>query len=309
MIPASPSFQSATEATWNALPSVEKLKKLELRDFSQIREYNLDREISIATAQFYCEQTKCNSSASQMAASVSYLGEDEFIDKLGIETQKQYSKQDISEKEWLAFTTKNRDNIYIDQTLLYKVIQKINKTQPEIAKKLGKKDLEIVIKKSILIHEFTHRNLHPQFKTFSAFSLSLPSYDQPINFNQLYGFEISGKSQDEKKVFYIEGGDEAVTERATQIIARKSESYIGVVQEFSSGASFVQQLNTKAGVTNDEFLKYLNGQLASEELVKKWGKGDFKKGIMMLAAIGLNVQGFTSTKETQRFIDNILKSS
>ena len=35
-------------------------------------------------------------------------------------------------------------------------------------------------------------------------------------------------------------------------------------------------------------------------------KGDFKNGVMMLAAVGLHVRGLTSARETQGFIDDIL---
>lgn len=303
--------RSNAETTWDSSPPVERLKRLEVKSFPSIREFDLNKEISLATAQFYCEQTKCNNPPEQMAASVLFVDENEFFQKLEIDIQRKYSAEDLNkEKEkQLAFTTKNKDAIYINQTLLEKIIQELNASQPELAKQLGNKDLIIIIKKSLLVHEFAHKNLLPQSKTFPAFLIHLPGNDQSINFGQLYGFEISGKSQDGKTVFYITGGDEAITERATQIIAENSRSYIGLIPEYTSGASFVNQLNAKSEIANNEFLKYASGELPSEELIKKWGKGDFKKGLMVLAAIGLNAQGLTSVKETQGFIDDILKSS
>lgn len=241
-----------------------------------------------------------------MAASVFFLDENKFIEELEKETEKKLA-DDVKKKQ-LAFTAHKKDAVYVNQTLLAKIIQDIYVSQPETAIQLGKKDLAIVTKKSILLHEFTHENLPRWSKTFPAFSLRMPQYDQPINFDRLNGFEISGKSQDEKEIFFIEGGDEAVTERAAQIIAENSRSYVGLIPEYSSGASFVNQLNKRSEIPNDEFLKYLNGTLPPEKLVTKWGKGDFKKGVMILVAIGLNVQGITNAKETQGFIDDILKN-
>ena len=308
--PAITKTTQPAESVWNGLTPMERLRRLEIRDFPKTKDFDLDKELSLATAQFYCQVTKCNKSSEQMAASVSYLTDDEIVKKTVIETNVALSEEDLNKqkKKQLAFTTRDKKAIYVNSTLLKEVIRKIYTSPQELQEEeLGDKDLTTVVKMSILVHEFTHMNSQPQTKDFFAFSASLPDIEGPINFGQIYGFEILGNTQD-GKIFYIEGGNEAVTERAAQLIGSKSGLYVGVADEYSNGADLVDQLNKGTDVTNEEFLKYVSGQLPSEKLIEKWGKGDFKTGVLLLASIGLYVQGYTTVNDTQEYIEDVLET-
>lgn len=302
----------ASGQMWDNLSPSGKLNALEIHDISKIKENDLNRRISLATAQLYCEKMKCKISPEQMAASVSYLSEDKLIKKLESKEGIEYSdiaKRSIKELslttrpsettysypagfwkpgERIAHITSGND-IYVNQTLLDKVVQELDEYSYQHGVVKGQRNYyqsdgneprnaRVVIMESLLIREFTRTSV----------------YSLQSNFDNLVGNPIiSG----EMRYFHIsdEGragvsGDEAVIELAAQIIQRtKGVSLMGTLHRSKSGAKIwedalygnysktesrahmIDGLNASGGVTDNEFLGYVSGQLPYKELIQRWG--------------------------------------
>lgn len=300
---------------WDSLPAVDRLNKLLAKDYPSFSDFARQKEVTLATAQAYCEQTDCNVPASEMAESVHYVNSSEFISKLQEELKKDLTSEEKEhEKRSRLAITNSRNEIYINLFLLDLVIKEITNSQPEIIKELGNKDLITAYEISMLAHEFTHKNFpNIQPIKFDGFSIRFPGKQDPIDFETLDRFTIEGRDS-QGVPYFIDGGDEAIIDRAARIVVEKKIGlpYIST-PEYVSGSVLVRKLNGMAKISDDEFLKYVNGKLPSEDLLRKWGahklnKGltDLKTGVLVLRGIGLAVQGFISFKDAETDINRYL---
>jgi hypothetical protein len=303
------------KAQWESLLAIERLNSLLAKSYPTFPDFNRQKEVTLATAQAYCEQTHCNKPPDEMARAVRYLEEDDYITMLAEEEYKRpLTKEEIKmEKESRLATTIPNGNTYINRALM-ETLSKENKGMPEVVSQLDGQDFDTLFEISIGAHEFTHRNSKKQSKKFDSFSIELTNAEGPINFDTLDKFKIKGKDSGGNPKFIV-GGDEAIVDLATKIIIEKKMGlkYFSA-PKYILGGLLVIKLNIMANIPDEEFLNYANGKLPSEKLLKKWGAfkydtslTDLKAGVLALRDIGLAVDGFITFPSAETDINRILK--
>lgn len=273
---------------------------------------NLDtrQELVSATAQFYCEETKCKKHPGKMAMNVFFLPQDAFIQQL----KKERVDNDVSqeEQEGIEFTTKNKSQVFINETVVGGIGGQVRQTRPDIVRTLGKRDVDVVTVKSILIHAFGHVNISKELYYFDPFSLRVPKEVGPINFMQIgEGFNLVGLKSDGSP-FVLSGADEAMTELNGKIIGGTKDAYLGLIGEYTNGANMLDAIIKKANISSQEFTQYVSGELPKKSFLQKVGalknpsQPDEKAALLALATIALHVDDLTSRSEAERGVEEWL---
>lgn len=302
-----------TETLWSARSAAARMQALEYKKYPTIEGFDADKELAQATTELYCQATNCRFAPGRMAKSISYVDSEIMLQKGQEVHGREFTKEEAKrfKREEVALTT-SQGEIYINKPILEDKLKKIPQVHPEIIQRLAGKDLETIIKRSLLIHEFTHMNLPYREMDIEGFSLRVPGANGPVNFETMTGFRLEGKDLD--KAYYIQGADEAVVEYGAMAVAKKSKLiYISIAVDYAKGAAFISDLNKASDISDNEFLNYINGDLYPYQLLQRWGSlrrnenmTQLKAGTLALASIGLHAQGVGDTEDTQRYLNQIL---
>ncbi|MBI2049494.1 hypothetical protein HYT32_01075 [Candidatus Roizmanbacteria bacterium] len=296
--------ESPKEA-WEALSPIVRLEKLSYNDYPIFEGFNPQKETTLATVQLYCQQTKCNFSASaiELANAVHFIGEEEFNQK----RQEAFGADIDSAHGILNFNKR----IYINQTFMDNFINETTNNKPDVINELENKDLRTAYIVSFLAHELALINILPteQHIFFDSFSITDPRVkEETIEFNRFYDFEIHGEG------FYIDLGKYAIMDFAAYIIVGKMG--LPYVQDpaFIPGSNLIKKLNRMADISNDKFLQYANGELSPLGLMKEWGRfkrdpsrNDVVEGILAFSNLALAMHELIPFQEAEENINKILK--
>ena len=282
---------------WQRLPAFDRIKKLEAVDYLNIPSFDPVNELTLAVAQFYCEETKCKKSPDEIKNSVFFLPENVFVQELERELGRNLtsSEKQKEERERVEIVTRN-DRILVNRKAFTLFVETAISNQPRPVDDRQKKEIEAIVMKSVLLHAFSHVNGTKRAYDFSPFSLIVNRVRVP-EIGRLDGFKFIGR-QESGQSFYIKGADEAITDLVAMIIGARTGVYISP-QQYSEGAGVVDQINRRAGILPGEFVRYANGELSQERFLQKWGalknssNPDRKAAIMALASIGLYVDGIS----------------
>lgn len=306
------------KAQWDGLSPIERLKKLLDKDNPIFEGFNHQQETITALAQAYCQQTKCNLSANEMAEAVHYVDKDTFVEKLMSEdpTHK-FDLAELNNDEMLftGFTTMSGE-IYINEEEQERYIEFVS-AKPDIEKLIGDNDIRTLEIISGVAHEFTHQNIvntSEEPVSFKGFSIRLPEKQDIINFHTLDKFVLIGENSD-GTTYSFKGGSEAIVDLATLIIVRRLIGPYYISNSiYGQGVNLVDKLNSMANISDDEFLQYVSGELPPENLFIRWGafkrsqgKSDLLEGIIAFGMVGSIVQEGTSFQFAEDTINSRLK--
>lgn len=291
----------SSKVKWEKLPSIEQIKRLELKQFPDFADFSLNNALSIATAQFFCQQTKCHNSPEDMAKSVTFVNEVEFLQVSEKNRGRPLTEEDKIRIKNRIGVTFNHENIYINETHLARVVKDMSINQSGLMGNEGK-DAETILKKSALIHEFTHLNMDNKRHNFEQFSFPFEILP-PVRFESVKNFQIYGKME-KYGSFVILGSEEAIAEKAATIIGLKLGTYLST-PNYMTGVTLLGKINMHSNITDEEFLAYVNGNLPTEELFRRWGKNNIQTGINALALIGLEIDGLINPPETTSYLQKL----
>lgn len=296
------------EIEWSSLPALEKINRLEFKQYPLIPDFNPRNELISSVAQFYCEQTVCQKKADDMARNVFFVDPNELIPQLEKENDRKYTEDEKeNERKTRLEITRENGNAYVNSELFNNIVETVKTNNPELLKQLKGRDLETFLLKSLLFHTYSHVNESHKTNEFEPFSLSLSYEPGLISFGKLVGFKFYGQKKDGTPAYLI-GASEAATELAAIIIGTKTSGYISINRDYEGGADFIQTLNRKAGVSNAEFLEYYHGNKPINDLLRRWSsKGNEKDSVMALATIALRVDGLASQKDAEAAINRFLE--
>jgi hypothetical protein len=301
---------------WDKLSAKERLNKLVTKNYPIFTGFDHQRETTLATVQEYCNQIG-DLSAEKIVSSIHYVNEDEFLNVFSKEAGGLFSQAEIKlrQKSTVGIHTKEGE-IYFNQSFLDEIARN-TANQPELITKLKKYDIETLYKMCNLAHEITHEIVKKEQISFSEFTIK----PYPIKFNAINGFVIEGKDPSGRGA-YIQGAQEAVVDCAARIIIEEKMglSYL-TTPEYANGSYLVNRLNKIASISNEDFLKYIKGELRQSQLFEKWGACNFnlldkentnlKKGVIILSDIGRATQGAPEInfQNVEQNINNNFKSS
>lgn len=280
---------------WKNLPAFDRIQKLEAVDYPKVPNFDPLSELTLAAAQFYCEETKCKKSPSEIRKNVFFLSENVFLQELERELGRSLTPSEKQKEESERVEIVTRDSqILVNRKAFRLFVEAVIGDQPRPVDNRQKKEIEATVMKSMLFHAFSHISGTKRVYNFSPFSLTIGRIRVP-EIGRLEGFKFIGR-QENREQFYIKGADEAITDLAAMTIGGRTGVYISP-QRYSEGAGIVQELNRRSGISRDEFLQYVNGEFPQEKLLQKWGalknplNPDEKAAILALASIGLYVDG------------------
>lgn len=305
--PESPTLsqtQESLDVSWDKLPARERLQRLASKDYALSPNLDRQKETVVATAEEFARLT--NSSSKNLIESVIFLNGDIFVTELSKELNTVLSPQEVEKEKQsrLAITTSD-GKIFINQDLLGNAANGLLNLE-----ELKDSNPRTISETDTLIHEFIHKIKRTHSTSFEAFSLRLPNNPDPINFDTVNGFKIVGKDSQGKEKYLIEG-DEAITDLAAGIIAKR----IGVLYfsnpQYISGAMLVKSLNQITNVSDDDFLGYVLGEKDQAQMLAKWGshriagliaESDVKTGALTLAEIAISTKGLVDYREVEKDI-------
>lgn len=310
------------KTAWETLPAIERLKKLLSKEYPVFIGFDRQKEVTLATAQAYCEHTKCNVSFEELIRKTHYIDEKTYVEKvIKEESIRRLTPEEIKEiektrKQGFALASSSGE-IYINKDALNRSVETISVKQPDIIRQIGNKDIRTVEEINIQVHEWTHENRSNAKEepiTFDGFSIRLPGRQSPVNFDILDNFDLQGKDSQGVR-YFITGGNEAITDFATLILVRRKMGlYYRSNPYYGQGANLIEKLNKMADISDEEFLRHVNGELSSVDLLIKWGafkrdpsRTDLKEGIRALTMVGLAVQGLIVFQDAERDINLRLK--
>lgn len=312
------------ESAWQNLSARDKINRLELKQYPSIPNFDTSKELRSATAQFYFETTKYKINPEEMAANIFFVSPSKFLEEAQKDAQrdggKPLSQEEIEDTLTSRLEMVSKDNhSFINIDLYKKSLKLLKDHNPEVVKQLGNRDFDTVVEKSVYLHIFSHMTQTKKPYSFNGFSIIIPSQNGPIrvpDMNQLIGFDFKGLREDGSSPVYINGAKEAVTEITAIIVGKKGGGYISIVDRYADGALFINMLNEKSGISDEEFLEYANGTRSIEDLFKRWGSiknhanPDKKAAILALATVGLYTQGIIgSYDEAKKRVEDRLKPS
>lgn len=305
------------KASWDVLSPIVRLKKLLYKDYPNFEGFDRQKEVTLATAQAYCQQTKCNIPAIDLANAVQFLNEGAYIAKRLEDNDHPLSPEEIEDwkKTKIGMTNLKRE-IYINQTSMDNFVNIVINKHPYVANKLEGMDVRTAFAISLLAHEFTHLNLiavkRPPI-TIDVFSVSMPGMNS-IKFDALEDFRFKGSDTlGTQKA--ITGGDEAITDLAALIIVGKKMKLPHITDpQLGRGVDLIDKLNKMAGVSDDEFLKYVRGEIPSTDLLKIYGASkidptaiDLNVGIKVFSLVGFAMHKAISFENAENEIRNTVK--
>ena len=159
------------------------------------------------------------------------------------------------------------------------------KKAPKSAINLGSSDPEILAKKSILFHAFSHVHESKEESIFSPVQIALNAA-----INRSVGFHLSGvPNSDEKRVIYS-GANEAMTDYSGRILCRESGQYIQP-GEYGGGMRIVQILSELFSIADRSYLDLYQGTREKQELFNIWTKRLTAESSEDRSAIGHGILG------------------
>lgn len=304
------------EADWAKLSAFERIQRLEFKQYPTIEGFSATNELKLASAQFYCQETKCEMTPGEMANNIFFVSPFQFIEEAQKDVGREYTQQEIENQLNTRVEMVDKDNkSFINIELYNKTLKLLRAQNPEIVKQLGLRDFDTVVEKSLFLHICSHMNQTKEQYSFNPFSLVLPSKNGPIKVpkvDKLDGFTFVGIREDGSPAV-INGAREAITERSAINIGKKAGDYLPIGRRYSDGALLIDMLNKRSGITNQEFLEYANGTRTIRELLRKWGSiknpsnPDEKGAVRELAMVGLYVDGFLTKEQALQSVNDWLK--
>lgn len=301
---------------WKTLSPAERIKTLENRGLGKeaYRDLgNLDpyRELPLAVAEFYCSQTRCLRSPSEMAKNVFFVDSNQFLAVFEKDVGRTLSREEAEDvkTDKLETTTVGRQ-IFFNLPLLNDQFLGYRTHNPALVREFEGRgiNLEAKVFDSILFHAYTHANSSRREFEFDPFSLSIKG--SFIKFGKMKGFAFEGKNESGGS-FFINGSDEAATELTARLIGARVSPYLISSDRYGEGMQLIADICVKASIPEEEFIRY-NNELPIEQLLARWGalknptNPDKKAAILTLAAIGLYVDGFTTLEGAQNAIQEFL---
>lgn len=302
----------AEVSQWKQLSPLERIRNLEAKNYASIPDFQPKRELILASAQFYCQETKCKRPAKDITEDVYFLPPEEFLLKVEEELGRRANQwQDVYYRHSVLEITSQNGLIFINRNVLNNTITEL-KNFPAITDALDGRDFEAVLLKSILFHSFAHANGSQEITNFPPFLLPF-SLGTPILIERMKGFRFVTRQADGTETF-VGGANEAITELTATYLANRTGKYLspGGFGSYASGASFIAQLNKRAGISQEEFLLYAGGEFPVGDFFQRWGaiknpsQPDKQAAIIAFSAIGSHVQGMINPEETQMIINILL---
>lgn len=283
-----------TLAPWRSLSSLERIRRLETKQYPQTSEFNTIDELVEATARFYCEVVRCKLSAETLRSRVSFVTVDQMIAKAEQDWGGVLPNEDRERVSTvLERVSTNNGLILVNPQNIDTNLEAIKRNQPGLERSVGNRDLRIIYYKSILFHAYTHTQASSEAISFPPIRLPAILDTEVHTLNKFLNFE--GRRLSTGQTVYITGSGEAMTEYIAKFrVGLKTSIHLSPAL-YGEGAGYIDSLNQEAKISAEVFTEYYSGAKTTRELLRKWAgiqnprNPDESRAIHGLVTIGLRV--------------------
>ena len=101
-VESSPIIVKVSEITsvneWNTLPALVRIQRLQILSYPSIEKFDARKELVLASAQFYCEQTQCKIKPEEMANNVFFVPPTRFIEEVEKDAGRKFTKEEVEDQ-------------------------------------------------------------------------------------------------------------------------------------------------------------------------------------------------------------------
>lgn len=260
-------FPESSHSQWANLTSLERLKALEDKNHPKFSESELLKETDKAIVEFFCQEFRCSKSLEETLASVKHVDEDFFIaldeKDLG-RPLTEYERKNTS----IAALDDNK-NIFINEDILAKRAAEMmnDEKYKELAE--GKNIIALTLKE-ILFHQLVRANI-PDYKIDLGFRQFYSEFSPfpSATFTEMVGFKPIGFIDETKEPISVDGVKTAFVEEAANTLIDMTGTNLKL---FYQTGQVVAIMNKNAGITKNEALKYISGELSPNEYFERLGE-------------------------------------
>lgn len=294
---------------WYSLSPLEKVKYLNSHglnknNYQELTGFDPLQELTGSTARVYCNETICTVNPEEMAQNVYFVDPDTFIREVEQESKIKLSSQELEMHRKHTLEVATRDGKVFMNVRNIQLASENLKKAPRLPESLIGINIEAKTYESVLMHAFTHTNSIEEIREINPIRLNL--WGEIVRFTEIDGFTFKGVGKTDGENYYINGANEAFTEYVAQYLVTKNKGvYVTFAAPYGEGAMLMKEINTRANISGENFIKY-NNQLTIDTLLEKWGvivnpnNPDKDAATKALMSIGLYVNGITSLSDARQ---------
>lgn len=298
--PPEPAATISPEAAWASLEPLERIKKLELKQYPEIPNFDSLAELTKAAAEFYCQSTNCTSSPQELIERVGFVTFEFFKTVIEQDIGRNLTgEEEKKAKDALNYivSSKTKREIFWNLEALKTDVTNVS---PEAIAKLEGRDLQTVIYKTVLLQGFFLLERSREEADYSIDTSILGKLKVSVR-----GFDLYGQRSDlssAQTLFASEAFALFFTRRA---VDEEMGPLISLHRSSREAADLIEKINQQSNLTTEELLIFFRGQRSIRALLKIWGQGDEEKGLLAMVIIGLRVKNVYSQQEAENGLKNL----
>ncbi|MCL5073084.1 MAG: hypothetical protein M1308_19675 [Actinobacteria bacterium] len=302
------------EQAWRQLSPLERINRLEEGRLPDFRSFNLTKELVVATAQFYHQETNSPITPDEMVQNVSIKHPEQIASELENSLQIQLGPAQKKSLSLMRVIESEGKKVFINSDILALDIQTYIDNGGAVLLQLKGKDITTVYTKGMLFAAFSAINASKEKLLIKNPPVVIAVGNDLIEINSLNEFALFGHDTNTGENFVGDGARIAFDSYISLNIGTKSGSYTGRDTNVLA-AGLVRHLNQKIKMDDEEFLDYYFGRKNAENFLIRIASAkdpispDIKTSLQVLAVIGLCFDGKISSEDAKNRIDTLLTPS
>lgn len=284
------------KTTWSRLSSLDRITKLEFLQHPEVSDFDPEKELIKAAAEFYATAIKGNKSAAELQSSVFFVDAQRLVEEAEKDNGRKFTPEEVKRVggEYPEITTRSTRKVFINRDLINRTIADTAAVSSETIKQLQGRSYPVTFSKSMLFHAFGHVNQTVESFPINPIRVPIPPPAVSFTVNKFDGLDFIGTT-DKGETIYVQGAKESMTEATATIVGQKTGTYLSLGYGYDFGLKLVEMIIQKAGIDQDTYVDIYMGRRSVRELFRKIGaiknpqNPDERLGANALLIIGLSV--------------------
>lgn len=281
---------------WGSLSALERIKKLELKDYPKDTNFDPASQLVKATSEFFCGQIPCVVKASDLQEKVHLLENDEYLQAI---------------ERTLGKGFRNQEEV-LSEGVVVPIPSSVKRPDRQIFVNAAKAGQDTKLLKSLLFLGYLQVNQSDENISIEPFTFQGAS-GRRLTINRLSQLILMGVDNS-NRVATQDGAARAMTAYAMSIVSEQTFlTGVNKDQSVNDAALFLKQLMNLADISDRDFLNYYVGQRPIADFLKRLGsinpssKQAFVDGRNLFAVIALKGNGaIPDNNNLRRLIEGII---
>lgn len=274
-----------SEADFNTASPFERINRLENGAYPKDPSFNRRNALFEATIQAFCQQAGC--SFADTAKNIQY-GPENFIFP--------------QEQSNLLYIVSEDGNSAIINTA------RLNSSIARLTSPAKGKDQGVLFEKTVLLSALAYLSLSREPLDYEPSSIRFPGPGQSVrSLGRIEGWVFVGKRENGSD-FRLNGARLAASELLNHIVIAGKTEYQSSNAQILDAANLMSEINRRAEISDEEFVRYARGELRMGDFLDKWAaiknfsNPSRKDAILALKSIALRANGFAAPNNTREGI-------